>query len=290
MLGRVTVGLFFLLLVWGNLVAGLKAGLACPDWPLCHGKVLPPFRVDIYMEFLHRVIAAVAGVFLVGICLQRFRDYRGAARAVPLLAVGFLAVEIVLGGAVVLFHIPVQLTTVHFMLGLAVFLLAVYMASFDGVQDPPAFSLSGRSALFFGVGILVFLLAGLGAYVRHADAGLACAEWPLCPDGLFPKVLTGHVLIHFSHRVLAALVFLTVIALYAAVALDRRLGESKGLARALLLLAAGQVAVGGLVVLTKLYFLATALHMAIALGMLVVLFHLWAREVKRGGEALSWNR
>ena len=64
MLGRVTVGLLFLLLVWGNLVAGLKAGLACPDWPLCHGKVLPPFRWDIYMEFGHRVIAAVASIFL----------------------------------------------------------------------------------------------------------------------------------------------------------------------------------------------------------------------------------
>ncbi|MBI5576235.1 MAG: heme A synthase [Deltaproteobacteria bacterium] len=289
MRGRMTVGLLFLLLVWGNLVAGLKAGLACPDWPLCHGKVLPPLRLDIYMEFLHRVIAAVAGISLIALCVRRFRDYRGSAKAVPILAAGFLAVEVVLGGAVVLFGIPVQLTTVHFMLGLAVFLLAVYMASFDGVRYPPAFSLSGRSALFFGIGILVFLLAGLGAYVRHADAGLACAEWPLCADGLFPKVLTGHVLIHFSHRVLAALVFLTVIALYAAVVLDRRLDESRGLARALLLLAAGQVAVGGLVVLTKLYYLSTALHMAIALGMLVVLFHMWAREVKRE-ELLPWNR
>ena len=37
---------------------------------------------------------------------------------------------------------------------------------------------------------------------------------------------------------------------------------------------------------SKLYFLATGLHMAIALGMLVVLFHLWAREIKRG-EVLS---
>lgn len=289
MLGRATVGLFFLLLVWGNLLAGLKAGLACPDWPLCYGKVLPPFRVDIYMEFLHRVIAAIAGLFLAFLCLRRYRDYRGAARAVPILAAGFLAVEIVLGGAVVLFHIPVQLTTVHFMLGLAVFLLAVYMAHFDGVYDPPAFSFSGRPALFFGVGALVFLLAGLGAYVRHADAGLACAGWPICADGLIPKVLTGHVLVHFSHRILAALVFLTIVALYASVALDHRSKENRGLARALLLLAAGQVAVGGLVVLTKLYFLATGLHMAIALGMLVVLFHLWAKEVKRE-EGLIWNR
>jgi heme A synthase len=287
MLGRVTVGLFFLLLVWGNLVAGLKAGLACPDWPLCHGKVLPPFRLDIYMEFLHRVIAAVAAGFLVALSFRRYRDYRGAARAVPLLAMGILAGEIALGGAVVLLHLPVQLTTVHFMAGLVVFLLAVYMASFDGIREPPAFSLSGRSALFFGVGALVFLLAALGAYVRHSDAGLACTDWPACLGGILPNVLTGHVLIHFSHRFLAALVFLTIVALYAAVALDRRLRESRGLARTLLLLALGQVGIGGAVVLSRLYFLATGLHLAVALGMLTVLFHLWAREVKRGETRIS---
>ena len=227
MLGRVTVGLFFLLLVWGNLVAGLKAGLACPDWPLCHGKVLPPFRLDIWMEFLHRVIAAVAAVSLVALSLQRYRDYRGGAKVVPFLAMGLLAGEVVLGGAVVLAHLPVQLTTVHFMTGLTVFLLAVYMASFDGVFFPPSFSFRGRSALFFGVGMLVFLLASLGAYVRHADAGLACADWPTCFGGILPAVVTGHVLVHFSHRVLAALVFLTIVALYAATRVDGRLREHR---------------------------------------------------------------
>ncbi|NJD63176.1 MAG: hypothetical protein FIA93_10730 [Deltaproteobacteria bacterium] len=281
MLGRVTVGLFFLLLVWGNLVAGLKAGLACPDWPLCHGKILPPFRIDIYMEFLHRVIAAVAAGFLVVLSWRRYRDYRGRARAVPLLAVGLLAGEVVLGGAVVLLAVPVQLTTVHFMIGLVVFLLAVYMASFDGVWEPPGFSLSGRSALFFGVGALVFLLAALGAYVRHSDAGLACTDWPACLGGILPGAFTGHILVHFSHRVLAALVFLTIVALYASIALDPRLRASRGLARGLLFLALVQVGIGGAVVLSKLYFLATGLHLAVALGMLVLLFHLWAREVKR---------
>ena len=289
MLGKVTVGLFFLLLVWGNLVAGLKAGLACPDWPLCHGKVLPPFRFDIYMEFLHRVIAAVAGGFLVVLSLRRYRDYRGAARAVPLLAIGLLAGEIVLGGMVVLLQIPVQLTTVHFMAGLVVFLLAVYMDSFDGVLEPPVFSFSGRSTLFLGTGALVFLLAALGAYVRHAEAGLACTDWPTCFGGIVPKVLSGPVLIHFSHRVLAAFVFLTIVALYAAIGLDRRLQESRGLARLLLLLAIGQVVIGGAVVLSRLYFLAAGLHLAAALGMLLVLFLLWAREIRRG-EALPSNR
>lgn len=289
MLGRVTVGLFFLLLVWGNLVAGLKAGLACPDWPLCHGKVLPPFRVDIYMEFLHRVIAGVAGISLVVLSFRRFRDYRGGARAVPVLALALLAGEILLGGAVVLLQTPAQLTTIHFLIGLLVFLLALSMAFFDGVRAVPSFSLSGRAALFFGVGGLVFLLAVLGAYVRHSEAGLACADWPVCPGGWIPKIWTGHILVHFSHRVLAALVFLTIVALYAAASLDARLRESRKEAGILLLLVAAQVAVGGLVVLSRLYFLSTGLHLAVALGMLAVLFRLWAGEIGHG-EALPSNR
>lgn len=280
MLGRATVGLLFVLLVWGNLVAGMKAGLACPDWPLCHGKVLPPLRLDIYMEFLHRVLAAVAGGALIALSASRFRTYRGGARAVPIAAVGLLAAEVGMGGAVVLLGIPVQLTTVHFLVGLLLFLLAYYMMAFDGTTARPAFSARGYPALFLGMGGLVLLLAALGAYVRHVGAGLACADWPTCENGLLPPVVAGPVLVQFSHRVLAALVLLTVVALYAAAALDARLGRHKPLARALLLMIVAQVAVGGLVVLSGLYFLSTALHLAVALGMLMVLAQMWIREVR----------
>jgi heme A synthase len=285
MLGRVTVGLFFCLLVWGNLVAGLKAGLACPDWPLCHGKILPPFRLDIYLEFLHRVIAAVAGVALVTLSYRRFRSYRGGAKAVPVLAVGLLAAEIVMGGAVVLLELPVQLTTVHFITGLFIFLLAYYMMSFDGVVLPPSFSLKGYPGLFFGMGVLVFLLAAMGAYVRHAGAGLALHDWPTSLGGLIPGVLADGVLIQFSHRVLAVLVALTIVALWAATALDDHLRMHRRMAGGLVLLIFAQIAVGGAVVLTRLNFLSTALHLAVALGMLMMLARMWIREISPGGTA-----
>ncbi len=283
MLGRITVGLFFLLLIWGNLVAGLKAGLACPDWPLCHGKVLPPFRVDIYMEFFHRVIAAVAGVSLLALSYRRYRAYRGGAKAVPLLAVGLLLAEIVMGGMVVLLQLPVQLTTVHFTTGLFVFLLAYYMMSFDGVDTPASFSLRGYPGLFFGMGALVFLLAAMGAYVRHAGAGLSLPDWPTSLGGLVPGVLTDGVLIQFSHRVLAALVALTIVALWAATALDGHLRKHRRMAGGLVLMILAQVAVGGAVVLTRLNFLSTALHLAVALGMLMMLARMWVRELSPGG-------
>src|SRR6266545_4902083 len=156
MLGRITVGLFFLLLVWGNLVAGLKAGLGCPDWPLCHGRVLPPFRFDIWMEFMHRVIAAVATLSLLLLCRKRFKDYRGLAKAVPMTAIGIVAAQIAMGGLVVLLELPVQLTTVHFMTGLIVFLLVFYMMSFDGVREAAGFSLRHFAGLFFAMVVFVF--------------------------------------------------------------------------------------------------------------------------------------
>ena len=282
MLGRATVGLISLVLVWGNLVAGLKAGLGCPDWPLCYGKVLPPYRWDTYMEFLHRVIAAAAGIALCALAVRRFRSYRGAARAVPAAAVLLLLAEAGMVGAVVLLEIPVQLTTVHFLAGLLIFLLAFYLAAFDGESSPPGFSLSGYASLFFALGWLVFLLAAMGAYVRHSEAGLALPDWPTNLGGLVPPLLSGGVLVHFAHRLLAAVVLASVGGLVVASSLDGRLARHRGAARGLLAMLLLQVGVGGAVVLTGLFFLSTALHLAIALGMLAVLSRMWFREI-------GWN-
>lgn len=287
MLGRVTVGLLFLLLVWGNLVAGLKAGLACPDWPLCYGKVLPPWRWDIYMEFLHRVIAGVASLFLVALSLNRYRKYEGTARIVPVLTILLLLAEIGMGGAVVLLETPVQLTTYHFMAGLLVFLLAFYMMMFDGDLARPGFSFRGPGALFFSVVALVYSQAALGAYVRHLEAGLSCPDFPACLGRAIPPFLGGAVLVHYSHRLVGYLILLTAVALYLFVRRDPRQRGNRGLAVSFLALVAVQVGVGALVVLSKLNYLATALHLAVALGMLSVLGHLWARAVRAEGAALS---
>jgi heme A synthase len=257
---------------------------------LCHGKILPPFRWDIYMEFGHRVIAAVASVSLFALAARRFRTYRGPARTVPVLAIALLLAEIGMGGAVVLLETPVRLTTVHFMAGLLVFLLAFYMMTFDGERERPVFAFRGPAALFLSVVALVYSQSSLGAFVRHLDAGLACPDFPACLGEWVPPLFAGSVLAHFSHRTLGYLVLLTAAMVYLFVRRDPRQRGNRPLALSFLVLVAAQIGVGALVVLSGLNYLATALHLAVALGMLSVLVHLWINAARAEGAAPSLPR
>jgi cytochrome c oxidase assembly protein subunit 15 len=47
------------LMLLGAGVRALDAGLACPDWPLCFGKIVPDLHLGVWMEFLHRAIAGI---------------------------------------------------------------------------------------------------------------------------------------------------------------------------------------------------------------------------------------
>jgi len=275
MLGKIAVSLLFLLLVWGNIVAGLKVGLACPDWPLCHGKVLPPFRWDIYMEFMHRVIGAIASVFIILLSYNRFRSYIGVARLIPILTVFVLLFQIILGGVVVLLKLPVDLTTYHFSIALIIFSLTFYMAFFNGMEKKPVFSIADYSGLFFLIALLVFTQAVLGAYVRHSEAGLACPDFPKCLGYWVPPGLSGIVLTHFSHRSLAYIIFFAAVLLYGLSFINSELNYKRSKILILILLIILQVIVGVSVIHSKLYFLTTAFHLAIAISILSIVLYIW---------------
>jgi heme A synthase len=192
-----------------------------------------------------------------------------------------------MGGLVVLLELPVQLTTVHFMTGLFVFLLAFYMMSFDGVRESAGFSLRHFAGLFFAMGVLVFSQAALGAYVRHSQAGLACPDFPTCLGEWIPPIYNWLVLVDLSHRVVALFIVLTGAVLYAATFLEAGLAKFRDTGLMFLALCLTQFAVGALVVRSGLSFMATAIHLALALGLLSLLVHMWVRAVRDGRKSVQ---
>jgi len=280
MIGKIALVLLFILLIWGNLVAGLKAGLACPDWPLCYGQVIPPFRWDIYTEFMHRVIGGVTSIFILIFSYQKFRSYSGTSKFTPVIVVLLLLMQIVLGGIVVLLELPVDLTTVHFANAIVIFALILYMFYFDGTDRKPVFSISGYKGIFFFLGILIFLQAVLGAYVRHSSSGLACPDFPTCLGYWIPPQLSGIILNHFIHRSLAYIITIIVaillIASYTSTALSKYRLELFLLVGFIIL----QILLGAGVVLTKLHFAVTALHLFVALLIFSTALYAWFRGMR----------
>ena len=51
----VTLGLVLVLISLGGAVRATDSGLACPDWPLCYGKVVPRQVLTLSLGADHRV-------------------------------------------------------------------------------------------------------------------------------------------------------------------------------------------------------------------------------------------
>lgn len=281
MLAKATLVALFILLVWGNIVAGLKVGLACPDWPLCHGQVIPPLRLDIYIEFIHRVLGAITSILIITLCYKRTRMYKGAFKAIPIVAVLLLVIQIFLGGIVVLLKLPVDLTTIHFANAIIIFTLVLYSAYFDGKKTVPKISFSGPAGLFFLLSLLLFIQAVLGAYVRHSGSGLACPDFPTCLGFWIPPSLAGIVLNHYAHRLLAYFIFIVFIVTFIVSNYKESIKDANSYLLTACLLIVFQIMLGVLVVLTQLTFYVTAIHLSIGLAILSVTLLLWFKYINK---------
>jgi heme a synthase len=53
-----------LLMAVGSATRVMNAGLACPDWPLCYGQLVPTqqMNLQVFLEWFHRLDAALIGL------------------------------------------------------------------------------------------------------------------------------------------------------------------------------------------------------------------------------------
>jgi heme A synthase len=187
----------FGLMTLGNVVSATGSGLACPDWPLCHGRIIPPLEPDILLEYGHRLMAIAASVLLVAtITLAVRRAGAPPVRRMGLVLLALLGVQIVLGGATVLLQLPALVSTAHLLNALLILAGLLVLSSPAAARPWAASARLGRLARA-GLAILLVQLV-VGGYVRHAGAGLACPDFPLCSGDVLPGHWLGWV--HWIHR------------------------------------------------------------------------------------------
>jgi cytochrome c oxidase assembly protein subunit 15 len=279
----------WLLIVIGALVRAHGAGLSCPDWPLCHGQLVPDFDAKIALEWGHRLIAGVLslGVAALGIVILRRRELRARFAAPLFVIVALLAVQVVLGGLTVLLGLAPWTVTGHLVVGNSFALALAWLAR--GLLEAATGEPIARSRLGVAAGRRVFALCGLvllqfvlGGLVSSHYAGLACGTtFPLCNGESLAPTFEGPVGLHVIHRLNAYAVALLFGLLAWQLRGAGRIGRFARIGFGLVLL---QVAVGAANVLLSLPVEVTALHSAVAAG-IALTTGLLAREALLGETA-----
>jgi len=66
----------YITLVLGSYISGTDASLACSGWPLCNGSLTPGGDSAVGLHYLHRLMAALLGVLLLGLTYMAFEERR----------------------------------------------------------------------------------------------------------------------------------------------------------------------------------------------------------------------
>ncbi len=270
-LAAATVATAILLVTIGVIVRATGSGLGCPDWPLCHGQLIPALDdYKAWLEWIHRAVAVVIGFEVIGLAALAFIDHRDrrtlvAATLGAVVLVGFqawLGKETVLlknSGESVTAHLAAAMSLVGLLVW--VFVRSLYAARLDG-RGSQRFTLVAA----FGAGS-VFALLLFGSHVTATSQWFVFPDWPLMNGTLLPAV-TDDNSAQVLHRWIAVVVGVIVAAVFvAAWRMKPRNRVIVRLAAIAALLFPIQAVIGGLQVLTLLSGWTQTLHLA--LGALV---------------------
>jgi cytochrome c oxidase assembly protein subunit 15 len=197
--------LTFLLVSIGALVRATGSGDACPDWPRCHGSLIPRWEYHVLIEYSHRLTAFLDIVAIAALAVYAWRGFRRERRvAVPAVAAfGLVIVQALLGAVVVWSKLEAVNVTLH--LATAMLLVASVVLATVGAftLDVASTGLDRLRTQAWWTAGTVYALLVVGALVRGEGAGLAFKDWPLMDGRLVPSLDRVGPAVQFVHRGLA---------------------------------------------------------------------------------------
>lgn len=182
-----------LLMVIGVATRVMNAGLACPDWPLCYGQIIPTqqMNLQVFLEWFHRLDAGFIGVSTIVLVILSWWYKTKLPRWLPIgstFALSLIIFQGILGGLTVTQLLRFDIVTAHLGTALLFFGTVIAMAS---TLTP----YQGNATV--GKLTIVSFIATILVYIQCLLGGLVATQWALhqCfADNQLCMVMNSHIM------------------------------------------------------------------------------------------------
>jgi cytochrome c oxidase assembly protein subunit 15 len=199
--------LAFCVISLGAYVRLSDAGLGCPDWPGCYGKLLgvpdnhaevneaqaafphaPVEAAKAWKEMIHRYLAGILGLVIAALAALALWPRRQTMVVPQIFLVGLVLVQAALGMLTVTWLLKPVIVTLHLMGGMLILATLVSIRAHE-VQARVSEASSGLKTAAWCVTALILTQIALGGWTSANYAAMACSDYPLCQGQWMPADL-----------------------------------------------------------------------------------------------------
>lgn len=169
-----------LLMAVGSATRVMNAGLACPDWPLCYGQLVPTqqMNLQVFLEWFHRLDAGLIGLttlLLTGLAWWKRQQLPHWLPWAATFALSLILVQGGLGALTVTELLRFDLVTAHLGTALLFFstLLVIGTCLLPIEPRPATTTVRTRTAAWLAVAAAGFV------YIQSIIGGLVGSQWAL---------------------------------------------------------------------------------------------------------------
>ena len=180
------------------------AGLGCPDWPGCYGKLLgvpdshhevneaqaafphaPVEAAKAWKEMIHRYLAGILGLVIAALAVLAIWPRRQTTVAPQIFLVGLVLAQAALGMLTVTWLLKPVIVSMHLLGGMLILATLVGIKAGESAAQVHTTTSGMKKAAWFVTALILTQIA-LGGWTSANYAAMACSDYPLCQGQWVP--------------------------------------------------------------------------------------------------------